>query len=54
MNKGEKARYFSKYKARKRHADAGLYRLKKSDPTYTVKAYEYRLRAWGKKGEEEE
>ena len=49
MNKGEKVRYNMKYKARKKHAEAGLYRLKKSDPTYRVK-----VRAWGKKGDEEE
>ena len=36
MNEGEKARYNTKYKARKKHADAGLYRLAKSDPTYRV------------------
>jgi len=30
MNKGEKYRYNMKFKARKKHYDAGLYRLKKS------------------------
>ena len=31
MKPGVRARYYTKFKARKKHADAGLYRKKKGD-----------------------
>ena len=36
MKPGVRARYFTKFKSRKKHADAGLYKVKKGMPGWVA------------------